>query len=308
MADSSMTDDPVPFETSFDAPVGVVRQVSPLTRRIVAPNGGPYTHTGTCSYLVGRGEVAIVDPGPDAPSHVEALLEAVRGETLAAILVTHTHRDHSPAAAVLRERTGVQIFGCAPYAPAEQGGVVGVALDASHDKAYRPDHVLADGETLRIRAATIDVVATPGHTANHLCFALRDERTLFTGDHVMGWATTVVAPPDGSMRTYMESLEKLRARDDALYWPAHGGPITEPQRYLRALQHHRRQREAAILQRLEAGDSMIPAMVARIYDGVDVRLHGAAAMVMLAHLEDLVARGEATVDGAPGLFSRYARR
>ncbi|HEY8260149.1 MAG TPA: MBL fold metallo-hydrolase, partial [Methylosinus sp.] len=177
----------------------------------------------------------------------------------------------------------------------------------SHDRDYAPDRILADGERIAIGGLTIEAVTTPGHTANHLCFALIDERSLFTGDHVMGWATTVVAPPDGSMGDYLASLEKLRGREDRIYWPAHGGPAPEPRRYLRALLHHRRQREQAILQRLEEGDETIAAMVARIYEGVDARLHGAAALSVFAHLEDLVERGLARCEGAPTLRGRYAR-
>ncbi|BDV40412.1 MBL fold metallo-hydrolase [Methylocystis bryophila] len=304
----SMTQNPIDFETRFppERDARPVR-VSPLTRRLVAPNGGPFTYTGTCAYIVGAGEVAIVDPGPKSAAHVEALLEAVAGERLAAILVTHTHRDHAPAAALLRDRTGAPIVGCAPYRAAERRNIEGPALDAAHDANYAPDRVLEDGETLAVGGATLQAVATPGHTANHLCFALMEEQTLFTGDHVMAWATTVIAPPDGSMRAYMRSVEKLLARDDRLYWPAHGGPIADPRPFLRALLLHRRQREASILRRLEAGDATIPSIVDKIYAGVDKRLHAAAAMVVLAHLEDLVERGEAAAPEGLGLFARYAR-
>jgi len=295
------------FDTSFATPAGVLARVSPLTRRLIAPNAGGFTFTGTCSYIVGEGEVAIIDPGPAIASHIDALLKATEGEKLAAILVTHTHRDHSPAAAVLREKTGAPVVGCAPYAPPADLAVTGPGLDASHDRLYEPDRALHDGETLKIGAATIEAVATPGHSANHLCFALHEERTLFTGDHVMAWATTVIAPPDGSMRDYMDSIEKLRARDDVLHWPAHGGPVRDPQRYLRALVHHRRQREAAILQRLEEGDETITQMVARIYEGVDQRLHGAAALTVFSHIEDLIARGMVKPLGPAGFQGRFVK-
>lgn len=293
--------------TSFDAPPGALVRVSPATRRLVAPNPGAFTFTGTCSYIIGAGDVAIVDPGPAIDSHVEALLAALEGERLRVILCTHTHRDHSPAARLLQERTGATIAGCAPYAPPPDLEITGPGLDAAHDRAYAPDHILADGETIAVGGLTIETVATPGHTTNHLCYALREERSLFTGDHVMGWATTVVAPPDGSMSDYLASMEKLRARDERIYWPAHGAPVQEPQRYLRALVHHRRQREQAILQRLETGDETIAAMVARIYEGIDARLHGAAALSVFAHLEDLVERGLARCDGPPTMRGRYFR-
>jgi len=301
-----MAGETLDFDTRFETPPGAVATLSPLTRRVVAPNGGAFTFTGTCSYVVGRGKVAIVDPGPEIPAHVEALLGAIRGEKLVAILPTHTHRDHAPAARLLSERTGAPILGCTPHR-ASGRDAVGVALDDAHDADYAPDRALRDGETVKLGDATLVALETPGHTANHLCYTLEEERTVFTGDHVMAWSTTIVAPPDGSMRAYMASLEKLRARDDALYWPAHGGPVEDPQSYLRALAHHRRQREAAILQRLEAGDATIAEMVAKIYGGVDKRLHPAAACMALAHLLDLAERGVVRAEGTPGLFARWRR-
>lgn len=298
---------PDDFLTTFDSPPGALQRVSRLTRRIVAPNPGAFTYTGTCSYILGEGEVAIIDPGPADASHIEALLAAVAGETLRYLLVTHTHRDHSPAARILAERTGATIAGCAPYAPPPDLSVTGPGLDTSHDKSYAPDHLLADGDRLSFGGLAIEAVATPGHTTNHLCFSLAEEATLFTGDHVMGWATTVIAPPDGSMSEYFASLEKLRRRDDRLYWPAHGGPVKEPQRYLRALRQHRQQREAAILERLEAGDETIAVMVARIYEGFDARLQKAAAFSVFAHLEDMIERGLARCEGPATLEARYFR-
>ncbi len=275
-----------------------------LIRRVIAPNPGPFTFTGTCSYVVGRGDVAIVDPGPADPRHIGALLDAISGERLRYILVTHTHLDHSPAARALKEAAGATIAGCAPH----RADPAGSGFDAAHDRVYAPDLVLSEGDRLDIGDATLETLATPGHTANHLCFALIEEKALFTGDHVMGWSTTVIAPPDGNMRDYMASIEKLRARDDSIFWPAHGDPVREPQRYLRALLHHRRAREAAILQRLEAGDDLIAEMVAHIYANVDRRLHRAAAMNVFAHLEDMIARGAVECDGPPSLTARYARR
>ncbi|MFO1102153.1 MAG: MBL fold metallo-hydrolase [Methylocystis sp.] len=283
-------------------------RIAPLTRRALAPNPGPFTYTGTCSYIVGSGDVAIIDPGPDDPRHIEALLATISGERLRYVLVTHTHRDHSPAARVLKEATGATIAGCAPYAPCDSSSVGGPNLDAAHDLAYAPDIVLDDGAELAIGDISLLAVATPGHTANHLCFALAKEGALFTGDHVMAWATTVIAPPDGSMRDYLTSVERLLKRDDLIYWPAHGGPVRDPPRFLRALIHHRRAREAAILRRLEAGDETIAEIVAHIYEGVDKRLHPAAAMTALAHLEDLIARGLVDCAGQPVLEARYWRR
>lgn len=283
----------------------VVEQVSPGIRRIVAPNPGPFTHTGTCAYLVGADDVAIIDPGPADADHIAAILSAVADERLRYIMVTHTHRDHSPAARVLKEATGAQIAGCAPYVAPGDIGVTGPGLDASHDRDYAPDIVLTDKTRLTLGDVTLETFATPGHTVNHLCFALLEERALFTGDHVMRWSTTVIAPPDGCMRDYMTSLERQRLRDDEVLWPAHGDPIRRPQRYLRALYNHRRAREASILQRLAEGDHSIPQIVERIYVGVDPRLHGAASMTVFAHLEDLVERRLVASEGSPTLMARY---
>lgn len=286
----------------------VTEQVSPGIRRIVAPNPGPFTHTGTCAYIVGKKDIAIIDPGPAEAAHVSAMLEAIGGARLRYILVTHTHRDHSPAARLLKDATGACIAGCAPYAEPADIGVTGPGLDAAHDRDYAPDIILTEATRLSLGDATIETFATPGHTANHLCFGLVEEQALFTGDHVMRWSTTVVAPPDGCMRDYMSSLERQRQRDDQVLWPAHGEPIRRPQRYLRALYNHRRAREASIQQRLSEGDDTIQQIVSRIYAGVDPRLHGAAAMTVFAHLEDLVARGLAFSEGPPTLNARYYNR
>ncbi len=233
---------------------GEMTRVSPLVRRLVANNPSPFTFTGTCSYVVGEQELAIIDPGPIDEAHIAALMQAVGGAKVAHVVVTHTHRDHSPAAARIREATGAHIVGARPYQP--RPGFTGQfkGLDASHDLAYAPDIVLEDGALVEGRGYTLQAVATPGHAANHLGFALREENALFSGDHVMAWSTSIVAPPDGSMGDYMASLDKLRARGETIFWPGHGGPVREPQRWMRALAHHRRQREASILTRIEAGE------------------------------------------------------
>ncbi|HEY0113886.1 MAG TPA: MBL fold metallo-hydrolase [Allosphingosinicella sp.] len=276
-----------------DRPTGIVETVAPGVRRVLASNPSPFTFTGTQTYLVGEGEVAVIDPGPDLPDHVEALISAVEGERVAAIVCTHTHRDHSPASRALQEATGASIVGCAPLSLEDEGP----RSDEAFDRDYHPDRVLADGERLSGPGWTLEAVATPGHTSNHLCFALAGAGLLFTGDHVMGWSTTVVAPPDGDMAAYMASLEKLLARDDRIYFPAHGPAVEKPQAHVRALIAHRRMREKQILSHLEAGEGRIAAMVADMYRSVDPRLHPAAERSVLAHLIDLQAQGRARREG-----------
>jgi glyoxylase-like metal-dependent hydrolase (beta-lactamase superfamily II) len=275
-------------------------------RRIVADNPGPYTFTGTCTYVVGQGHVAVVDPGPERPEHVAAILDAVRGETITHIVVSHTHRDHSPAARLLRQATGAPIVGCGPHRSARPLAESEInTLESSGDRDYVPDHELRDGDGVSGPGWSLTAVATPGHLANHLAFALPEERTLFSADHVMAWSTSVVAPPDGSMQDYIASLEALRDRDETIYWPGHGGPVREPRRFVRALLHHRRQREASIVNRLAAGDRTIPEIVAAIYVGLRPALVGAAGLSVFAHLEDLVARGIAATDGDATLTGEY---
>lgn len=301
-----MSGDELVFETDFVGESGESVEVSPLVRRIVAPNPGPFTFKGTCTYVVGRGRVAVLDPGPDAPEHVDAILRAVAGETVSHIVVTHTHRDHSPAARALEAATGAPIVGCGPHRPSREVGLgEGRRLDASGDRDHRPDRELADGDAIEGAGWTLRALATPGHTANHLAFVFPQENALFSGDHVMAWSTTIVAPPDGSMGAYMASLDRLRDRPETVYWPGHGGPVRDPQRFVRALAHHRRQREASILGRIAEGDRTIPTMVPAIYRGLAANLHAAAALSVLAHLEDLVARGVVRTDGAPTLEAEY---
>jgi glyoxylase-like metal-dependent hydrolase (beta-lactamase superfamily II) len=262
-------------------------------RRLLAPNPSPFTFTGTQTHIVGAGEVAVIDPGPAVPEHVEALLAALGDERVTAILCTHTHRDHSPASRPLAAATGAPIVGCAPLAFDDEGP----RADAAFDPDYAPDRVLSDGEALAGEGWTLEAVATPGHTSNHLCFALAEERALFSGDHVMGWSTTIVSPPDGDMAAYMGSLAKLQARPDALYYPAHGPIIENPHKLLGGLVLHRRQREAQILAEVREGEGCISAMVPHIYRDVDSRLYPAAARSILAHLIDLEGRGLVVQEG-----------
>ena len=274
-------------------PTGKIERPHPWVRRILAPNPSPFTFTGTQTYIVGEDEVAVIDPGPDDDGHVAALLAAVAGERVAAILCTHTHRDHSPASRALAAATGAPVIGCAALAIEDDGP----RADAAFDFDYVPDRVLADGEALAADGWRLEAVATPGHTSNHLCFALAGTGILFTGDHVMGWSTTVVSPPDGDMKDYMASLERLRARDDALYLPAHGPAVENPQQHLGRLIEHRGMRERQILAHLAAGEGRIPVIVAAIYADIDRRLHPAAGRSVLAHLVDLERRGMVRSEG-----------
>jgi glyoxylase-like metal-dependent hydrolase (beta-lactamase superfamily II) len=267
---------------------------TPLVRRLLAKNPSAFTFTGTGTFVVGTGTVAVIDPGPDDPAHIAALIAALDGETVSHIVITHTHRDHSPAAPALAAATGAKIVGCAPLVLADDGP----RADAGFDATYAPDKVLADGDSVSGPGWTLTAVHTPGHTSNHLCYALKEEKALFTGDHVMGWSTTVVAPPDGDMAAYMASLRLLLDRDDEIYHPTHGEPVTDPQRFVRGLITHRKQRENQILKLLGEGPHAIPAMVAVMYAQIDKRLHPAAGRSVLAHLIDLKARGIVAEAGA----------
>jgi glyoxylase-like metal-dependent hydrolase (beta-lactamase superfamily II) len=265
-----------------DAPYALSEVIEPGVARLLARNPSPFTYYGTQTYLVGTNEVVVIDPGPDIPEHVDAIVDAIAARPLAAIACTHTHRDHSPASRSLKARTGAPIVGCAPLALE----TVGPRADASFDPDYAPDRVLADGEAIEFDGdKRLIAVATPGHTSNHLCFAFGD--ALFTGDHVMGWSTTVVVPPDGDMADYMNSLEVLRHRGDRVYYPAHGPPVTKPAQLVRGMIGHRMQREKQILRLLGERDRGIPDIVANAYPGLDPRLVPAAGGSVLAHLVDL---------------------
>jgi glyoxylase-like metal-dependent hydrolase (beta-lactamase superfamily II) len=244
-------------------PTGQCIPLSGLIARVLAPNPSAFTYTGTQTYLVGTDQVAVIDPGPDEPNHLEALTSAIAGRPVVAILCTHTHRDHSPAAAPLAARTGAPIIGCAPLALRDDGP----RADAAFDFTYEPDCILKDGEALAGSGWILRAVATPGHTSNHLCYALEEERALFTGDHVMGWSTSVIAPPDGDMAAYLASMQRLLERTDAVYYPAHGEPVREPQRLVRSMLGHRKMREGQILRYLERSSTpaMIPDMVDRMF-------------------------------------------
>ena len=275
-------------------PTGLAEQCEPLVRRVLAPNPSHYTYTGTQTYLIGAGsDIAVIDPGPEDETHVAAIIAAAGSARISAILCTHTHRDHSPASLVLKAHTKAPIVGCAPLTIDDDGP----RADAAFDPAYSPDRILADGEAVSGDGWTLEAVATPGHTSNHLCFALRESGALFTGDHVMAWSTSVVSPPDGDMAAYMASLQKLHDRADRVYYPAHGPAVDKPRQLVRGMLGHRRQRERQILRLLEQGPRTIAEMVPEMYKGLDPRLTGAAGRSVLAHLLDLERQERASRDG-----------
>ncbi len=296
----------IPFNRVLDLVPGVVDHVVPGVRRILADNPGPFTFKGTLSYLVGNGKVAIIDPGPRDARHTAALLDAVRGETVTHIIVTHTHRDHSPGATAIHAATGAPTYGEGPHRLSRPLFIGETKrLDTGADSEFVPDHRIADGDVITGDGWSLEAVATPGHTANHMALALKGTDVLFSGDHVMGWSTSIVAPPDGSMSDYMASLHRLVARSETIYLPGHGDMIRDAPEFVARYIAHRRGREASILHRLGKGEADIPSLVRAIYIGLDPRLVGAAALSTLAHLEDLNARGLVVTEGAPSISGRY---
>ena len=275
-------------------PTGQVIVLEPLVARVLAPNPSPFTYTGTQTHLVGTADLAVIDPGPADAAHHQALLRAIAGRPVTAIVVTHHHRDHSPGTRALQAATGAPIVGAAPVFLADDGP----RADAAFDTDYSPDRVLTEGDTVAGEGWTLAAIATPGHTGNHLAFALPETGALFSGDHVMGWSTSIVSPPDGDMGDYMASLEKLLAREDRVYYPGHGEAVERPQRLVRGLLGHRRQREGQILRLLADVPRGIAAMVEKMYVGLDPRLLPAAERSVLAHLIDLERRGRVRRDGA----------
>ncbi|ESW65282.1 MBL fold metallo-hydrolase [Mesorhizobium sp. M0924] len=290
------------FDTSFDPAYGRGVTVALEVLRVTAKNPSPFTFHGTNSYIIGRDTLAVIDPGPDDEAHFQTLLKVIANRPVSHILVSHTHRDHSPLAARLKARTGAAVLAEGPHRPARPLRIGEInPLDASADTGFAPDVTLPDDTLVEGDGWTIRTVLTPGHTANHAAFALEGTGILFSADHVMAWATSIVAPPDGAMADYMASLDKLIARGDRLLLPGHGGPVNAPRSFMRGLKTHRKMRERAILERIRGGDRTIPDMVKAIYRDTDPRLHGAAGLSVLAHLEDLVARGLVATQGDPAI-------
>lgn len=297
------------FDNHFEPAHGEAIEVAPGVRRITADNPSAFTFHGTNSYILGTDTLAVIDPGPISENHFQALLRAIGGRPVSHIFVSHTHADHSPLARQLKEATGAKVYAEGPHRPARPLRIGEInPLDASADTEFMPDVSLADGELVEGDGWSLRAIYTPGHTANHLAFALEGTGILFSADHVMAWATTIVAPPDGAMSDYMASLEKLMERDDRLYLPGHGGPVRQPPAFLRGLKTHRKMRERAILERLRSGDRTIPEMVAAIYRDTDPRLHNAAGLSVLAHLEDMVARGLVEAEGEPSIGGIFIPR
>jgi glyoxylase-like metal-dependent hydrolase (beta-lactamase superfamily II) len=295
------------FNRSQDVDYGVAQEVAPGVRRIVANNPGPYTFLGTNSYVVGSGEVAVIDPGPAEPSHLEAIAAAIKGERLTHILITHSHRDHCDGARGLQALAGGKIAAFGPTGTARGAGAPGLSYDFV-DPDFVPDRKLADGDSVRGKDFALDVLHMPGHAPDHLCFALVGKRTMFTGDHVMGWNTTVIAPPEGDLAQFLASLERLMQRHDKIFLPGHGGRIQTPQRVVKAYIMHRKWREQTILACLEDGICTVPRIVARLYGTLDAGLKGAAALSVLAHLEYLIDRDLVAADGANALSSVFYLR
>lgn len=297
----------VPYVREIEFEYGRTDQLTPLVRRVIANNPGGFTYTGTGTYIIGRGNVAVVDPGPMLDEHLDAILKAVEGETITHILITHTHNDHSPLAAPLKVRTGARTYGFGPHGSGH--GDDGASVEEDGDMNFVPDVVVRHGDIIRGDGWTVECVHTPGHTSNHVCFALHEEKSLFSGDHVMGWSTSVVSPPDGEMAAYMASLRLLLDRDDELYWPTHGPAITAPRPHVEAFIAHREDRERQILEQLQAGRTRIADMVPVMYAAVDRRLYPAAARSVLAHVRHMVAKGEiVSDDGLTGMTSSYSIR
>lgn len=292
----------IPFVREVEFEYGAVDQVTPLIRRVICNNPGGFTFHGTGTYIVGRGSVAVIDPGPLDDEHISALERAVDGETVTHILITHTHRDHSPAAAPFKRSTGAPTYGYGPHG----GDRGGPKVEEGGDYEFRPDHEIKDGAIIEGDGWTFEAIHTPGHTSNHLCFALHEENAIFSGDHVMGWSTSVISPPDGDMAQYMNSLSKLLTRKEEIYWPTHGPPITAPKAHVEAFIAHRKGREDAILDCIRDGRTTITEMVEVMYADVDPRLHVAAGRSVLAHLVHMAETDRVICEGGPsqdGIFS-----
>jgi glyoxylase-like metal-dependent hydrolase (beta-lactamase superfamily II) len=293
----------IPFRRELNFEYGIVAELSPLIRRVIAHNPSPFTLHGTGTYIIGRGNVAVIDPGPADPRHIDAVLDAIAGERISHVLVTHTHMDHSPGCAILRNHTDAPTYAFGPHGSGS--AVDNVRIEEDADRAFVPDREVRHGDRIEGDGWRIECVYTPGHTSNHTCYALEDERVLFTGDHVMAWSTSVISPPDGDMQRYMESLDLLLERDDALYWPTHGPAVLDPHAHVRAFIAHRREREQQIIACVENGTTRIRDMVPQMYADLPEFMYPAAARSVLAAVVYLVQRGELHTDGEVNVDASY---
>ncbi|MEM8986594.1 MAG: MBL fold metallo-hydrolase [Pseudomonadota bacterium] len=297
--------DAIPFTKDLSFEYGECDRISPLIRRVIAENPGPFTYTGSGTYIIGEGDVAVIDPGPEDAAHTEALLRAISGERITHIFVTHAHRDHCGGVPALKAATGAPILAFGAHGRPADGDAP--AMEEGVDYGFTPDTTLSHGEVVKGPGWTLEAVHTPGHVSNHLCFALQEEKALFSGDHLMGWATTVILPPDGDMGDYMNSLALLLERDETIYYPTHGGPIENPKRFTRAVIAHRKMRDGQILNALASGKSTIPDLVDTMYVGLDPRLKPAAAMSVYAHMLQLVKTGAVVCDGQLDINAAFSK-
>jgi glyoxylase-like metal-dependent hydrolase (beta-lactamase superfamily II) len=294
------------FRTAFDPAHGQAVEIAPNIQRITAPNESAFTFHGTNTYILGDKNVAVIDPGPAIDSHFDLLMKTLEGRIVSHIILTHTHMDHSPLAAPLKEQTGAPTYAEGPHRDSRELHLGETnSLDAAADRDFEPDHQVKEGDLIKGDGWQLETVLTPGHTKNHACFAISDTNMMFSGDHVMAWATSIVAPPDGNMSDYMASLAKLTTRSETIYFPGHGGRLEKAPEFVRALKAHRKMRETAVLSRIRAGDQTIPDIVSVIYKETDPRLHGAAGLSVFAHIEDLVSRNLISCDGPPALDGTY---
>ena len=291
----------IPFKRSLSFEYGKAANLSPLIRRVIAKNPSMFTLYGTGTYIIGKGNVAIIDPGPNIPEHIKAVLDAVQGETVTDILITHTHIDHSPATPYVKAATGATTWGFGPHGTKDTGEQV----EEGADYDFVPDRILRDNTIVKGDGWTFESIHTPGHTSNHICLVLREENVMFSGDHVMGWSTSVISPPDGDMGAYLQSLHKLLARKEIRYWPTHGPAIEEPQDFVQAFIGHREKREENILTCLKDGISQIPQIVEQLYTSIDPKLYGAAGRSVLAHLTHMLETGRVICDEKPTVNSSF---
>lgn len=293
----------IPFRRELEFTYREVEAIAPGIRRVVAENPGPFTLHGTGTYIIGEGNVAVIDPGPADSAHIDALLKGLAGETITHVLVTHTHMDHSPGCALLREHTDAPTYAYGPHGAGKLES--GVQVEEGGDMEFDPDVKVRDGDIIEGDGWSVECVYTPGHTSNHICFQYREQKALFTGDHVMGWSTSIISPPDGDMGDYLQSLDKLLTRDDAIYWPTHGPSIEAPKSFVEKFIEHRQEREDQITECLKRGLNTIEIMVPDMYDGLPEFMYPAAARSVLAAMEHMANKGDIKTNGAITLDAVY---